>query len=195
MTLRRTLPLLVLMLAIVSDGCGFLRPQQKRYYSLETIPPQTPPVALGGLPIGIDAVELPPSIDRREIAVREANQRLDLRGTELWSAPLEAMVIHTLAFDLAGRLPEGMIVLPGQGKPVGVMRSIYVVVEEFGAGPDPVLVLDARWILRNPGVADSIRHERIDVPIGSLDSAQIASAMSRALATLADRMAAALSVQ
>jgi uncharacterized lipoprotein YmbA len=192
MTLRRATAMFLLMFL---GGCGLLRPQQKQYFSLDTIPPAAPRVAIAGLPIGVDTVELPPQIDRREIVLRESNGRLNLRGTELWSAPLKAMVVHTLAFDLAGRLPEGMIVLPGQGKPVGVTRSIYVVVEEFGAGPDPVLVLDARWILRNPGVADSIRHERIDVPIGSLDRAQIASAMSRALATLADRIAAALPLE
>ena len=194
MTLRRTVPIL---LVILLTGCGLFRRQQKNYYSLDTIPPATPPAAITGLPIGLDAVELPPGIDRREIVVRQANGQLDLRGTELWSAPVESMIIHTLAFDLAARLPEGMIVLPGQAKPIGAIRSIYVVAEKFEAGPEAVLILDTRWILRAAaaGRSDFIRHERITVQVSSLESTQIASAMSQALATLADRIVAALGAQ
>jgi uncharacterized lipoprotein YmbA len=180
--------LVVLLLA----GCGFFRQQKKNYYSLETVPSETQSVARTGIPIGIDSVELPPPIDRREIVVRQADGKLELRGSELWSAPIKTMTVHTLAFDLAGRLPEGMVILPGQAKPVAGMRSIYVVIEEFAAGPESVLVLDARWILRTPGASDLTHHERIDVPVSSLGSAEIAAAMSRALSILAERIVAAL---
>lgn len=181
-----------LLFAFLVAGCGFFRQQQKNYYSLEPVQPGTQPVAAAGVPIGVDSVELPPSIERREIVVRQADGQLDLRGTELWSAPLKTMVIHTLAFDLAGRLPEGAVVLPGQAKPAGGMRSIYVVFEEFAAGPESVLVLDARWILRTSGAPDLTHHERVEMPLSSLDSAQIATAMSSALAALADRIVSRL---
>lgn len=187
--MRSTAAVLVVLLLA---GCGFFRQQKKNYYSLETLRPETPPVARTGVPIGIDAIELPPSIDRREIVVRQADGKRELRGSELWSAPIKTMTVHTLAFDLAGRLPEGMVILPGQAKPAAGMRSIYVVIEQFAAGPESVLVLDARWILRTPGAADLTHHERIDVPLSSLGSADIAAAMSRALATLADRIVAGL---
>lgn len=183
---------LILSLMLVLAGCGFLRPQRKSYFILETVLADAPPARLQGLPVGIDSLELPPPIDRREIAVRERSGRLNLRGTELWSAPLESMVIHILAFNLASRIPEGMIVLPGQAKPIGAMRSIHVIAEKFEAGPEAVLVLDARWIVTEPGGAPVTRHERITVPMESLESAQIALGMSRALATLADRIVAAL---
>lgn len=190
MTTRRTA---IALLVLFTAGCGLFRAQQKEYFSLQTVAPPERSM-LGGLPIGVDTFDLPPPIDRREIVVRGESGELELRGTELWGAPLEAMVLHTLAFDLAARVPEGMVILLGQPKPVGAMRSIAVIAETFEAGPEPVLVLDARWILTLPGgdPSGTTRHERIEVPIESLGSGDIASGMSRALAELANRIVANL---
>jgi len=187
MTVRRG----AIFLAIFLGGCGFLRPQQKSFFSLETVPSEAPRAAAVAMPIGIDSFELPPSIDRREVVVRQTSGQLDVRGRDLWAAPLQSMVLHTVAFDLAGRVPEGMMVLPGQAKPVGAMRSVDVIAQAFEAGPNPVVVLDVRWILREPGgsSAGQSHHERITLPLASLSSAEIASGMSRALGVLADRIA------
>lgn len=188
MTIRRGGAIL---LTVLLTGCGFFSRTKNTYYSLETIPAEGAVVGVEGAPVGIDGVELPPGIDRREIAVRGADQKLDVRGNQLWAGPLEEMVIHTLAFNLANRLPEGMMVLPGQAKPAA-MRSVYVVLEDLAPGPDNVFLLDARWVLVSPGGAEVTRRERITVNAASTQSGEIAAAMSRALATLADRIAANL---
>ena len=190
MTLRRMTAFLVLLLFA---GCTFFRRPERHFYSLEVIPPQTTAAAITGLPIGIDALELPPQTVRREIAVRQSDGQLDVRGTELWAGPIEPMILHTLAFDLARRLPEGMVVLPGQVRPVGAMRSLNLVFEEFGAGPANVVVVDVRWTLRTaPATAAPVHHERIEVPVDSLQSGQVAAGISRALAALADRIVSTL---
>ena len=99
--------------------------------------------------------------------------------------------------SIAARLPDGLVVLPGQSKPAGLMRGIDVTFEEIAAGPDSAVVIDARWVVR-PGVREGgmpavvAHHDRISIPIASLDSAEIASGLSRALAALADRMATGL---
>ena len=71
-------------------------------------------------------------------------------------------------------------------------RSIRLIAETFEAGPAEMVVLDARWILAGADGEGVTRHERIEVPIGSLESAEIAKGMSLALAELSDRIAAAL---
>ena len=183
MTMRRLTPLLLLVLA----GCGFLSRSKSTFYSLDRIPPSAAVTGTRGTPVAIDAIELPPGFDRREVVLRKEGQQLDVRGNEQWSASLQAMVLHTLAFDLAARLPEGTVILPGQAIPPGATRSVSVVFEELAAGPEPRFVLDARW-----AVGGATRHERIVVDLASLDSANIATGMSQALAQLADRMAAQL---
>lgn len=183
MTIRRAL-LVCLLLA----GCGFFSKTKSTFYSLDVLPPEgTIAANTRGVPIGIDGVELPPGLDRRGIVVRGADHKLEIRETHQWSASLEEMVAHTLAFDLANRLPEGMVVLPGQAKPAA-MRSLYVTFEDLAAGPDRVFVLDARWTLADPALPGVTRHERVTVNLASMDSAQIASATSQALAMLAERI-------
>jgi uncharacterized lipoprotein YmbA len=190
MTIRRIVPLL---LSFVLAGCSFFSKSQSNFYSLDRIAPAAPVAVVHGLPIGIDGVELPPGLDRRELVVRKADHQLDIRSTEQWSATLQPLVLHTLAFDLAARLPDGMMILPGEAKPAGAMRSIDVALEELAAGPDAKVVLDGRWVLRESGRPDVTRHERITVDIPSLASANIANGVSQALGMFADRMAAAIS--
>lgn len=182
-----------ILLATLLTGCSLFSRSQSRFYSLERIP--GPVVNVRGVPIGIDSVELPPGFDRREIVVRTADHQLDVRMTELWPASLQPMVRHTLAFDLAGRLPEGMVILPGAVKPDGPMRSLEIIFNEIAAGPDAKVVVDARWSLRRSGLPDVARHEHIAVDITSLDSTNIASGTSQALATLADRIVAGLTAR
>jgi uncharacterized protein len=188
-----------LLVSIFISGCGFFTRPTIRYYSLEPIPPLTAvgvaPVA--GLPIAVDGIELPPGLDRQGIVIREANHRLEMRGTELWASPLERMVLHTIAFNMARRLPEGMVVLPGQAQPAGGRRSLFVIFERLVAGPEQVMLLEAQWVLRGrtPAAADEIRHETITIPLQSLESEQVAAAMSAALATLADRIVGRLAAE
>jgi uncharacterized lipoprotein YmbA len=191
MTASRTMPSIVSLLLVA--GCSFFSRSQSSFYSLERIPPPRPVVSVRGAPIGIDAVELPPGFDRKEIVALKPDHQLDVRGTQQWSANLGELVLHTLAYDLAGRLAEGMVILPGEAMPTGATRSINIAFEELAAGPDAKVVLDARWIVREAGRPDVTGHERIAVTIASLDSANIASGTSQALAEFADRIAAGLS--
>ncbi len=170
---------------LLLTGCGFFSRTKSRFYSFERIPAAR--VEMRGTPIAIEVVELPPGFDRREIVVRQPDLRLEVRERDQWSASLEPMVLHTLAFDLAARLPEGMVILPGQVKQAGPTRSIDLVVEDLSAGPESKVTLDARWILRE-AARESTHHERIEIPIPSLESTNIATGMSQAIATLSDRI-------
>ncbi|MCU1229483.1 MAG: hypothetical protein JWO97_2367 [Acidobacteria bacterium] len=188
MRFRRTM---IMLLLLCAPGCSFFSRSQSRFYSLDRIAPASV-TAARGLPVAIEGVELPPGLDRREVVLRQADHQLQIRSAEQWSASLQPLVLHTLAFDLAARLPEGMVILPGAAKPLAPTRSIDVVLEELAAGPGNTVVLDGRWVLRENNRADVTHHERITIEVTSLDSANIATGMSQAVAALADRMAAEL---
>jgi uncharacterized protein len=175
-------------LLLVLAGCSFFSRTKNTIYSLDRIPPAGGAAAAAGrgAPAGVDNLELPPSVDRREIVVRQADQKLEIRANELWSASLHDLVLHTLTFDLADRLPSGAIVLPGQARPAN-LRPVNVAFEQFDAGPSNNLTLDARWT-----IGGTAHHEQITVPLASLKSAEIARGTSEAIAQLADRIAAGL---
>ena len=180
--MRRLLALLLL------TGCGFFsKSSPPKLYALDRVAPAAPSAARGTLPIGIDAVELPPGIDRKELVVRQPDHRLDVRPGEQWSAPFKDIVLHTLAFDLAARLPVGAVVLPGETRPAAI-RGIDVTFEELAPQADRTVVLDARWVVHEPGRADVAHHDRIVANVTSLDGPQIATGLSQVLAALADRM-------
>ena len=179
----RAMVIAVMLLA----GCGILRRPDNRFYSLDRIPPAGAVATVTGTPIGIDGVELPPTLARRGIVIRDEEGRLEVRGTHQWAAPLEDMVLHTLSFDIANRLPDGMVVLPGQARPTGAIRPLFVVFEDLSPGPDNVFLLDARWTF-----AGATRREQISIPLESMESPAIVTAMSRALAELSDRIVASL---
>jgi uncharacterized lipoprotein YmbA len=184
MRMRTTLPLAA---CVLLAGCGIFSRAKNTFYSLDTVPAQQR-ATMAGTPIGLDGIELPPGIERRGVVVRRENNTLDVRGTHQWASPLEAMVVHTIAFNLANRLPEGMVILPGAAKPAGAMRSLYVVFEELAAGPGNEMVLDARWTLTTTGAPELVKHERITIPLASLESAVVVDGMNQALAQLADRI-------
>ncbi|HVG24058.1 MAG TPA: PqiC family protein [Thermoanaerobaculia bacterium] len=175
-----------LVACLLASGCGLLKRTPNTFYALDTVAGAAARATIAGTPIGIDGVELPPGLDRREVTTRAEGNKLDVRGHHQWASPLEDMITHTLSFNLASRLPEGMVVLPGQAKP-GAMRSLYVTFEDLAPGPDNVFVLDARWTM-----GELVRHERITVPLQSAESAAVVAAMSQALGQLADRIAATL---
>ena len=181
----------VAIAVLLLTGCSFFGKSKSRFFALEPLA-GTPVTTVRGAPIAIDSLELPPGFDRREVVVRKANHELDIRNADQWSASLEPMVLHALAFDLASRLTEGMVILPGETKPLAPTRSVDVVVEEFAAGPESHVVLDARWILRETGKPDVTHHEQVTIDISSLDSANVAAGMSQALSTVADRIVAQL---
>lgn len=181
--MRRLLALLLL------TGCGFFsKSSSPKLYALDRVAPAAPAAARGTLPIGIDAVELPPGIDRKELVVRQPDHRLDVRAGEQWSAPFKDIVLHTLAFDLAARLPVGAVIVPGETRPAAI-RGIDVTFEELAPQADRTVVLDARWVVHEPGRADVAHHDRIVANVTSLDGPQIATGLSQVLAGLADRMA------
>lgn len=169
-------------LMFLAAGCSsFLSPTKSTIYTIDPIPGTARNVT--GTPIGIDSVELPAGLDRKEIVVRKANNQLDVRGTQQWPSTLSDVVMHALAFDLAGRLPVGMVVLPGEPKPAA-MRSINVAFEQIGAGPEAKVTLEAVW--------NRTHREHVEIPIANLDSASVAAGMSQAIAALADRIAASI---
>ena len=176
----------LVVVSLFAASCGLMKRVPNTFYTLDTIPGAAAATNIAGTPIGIDGIELPPGLDRREVTARQSDNKLDVRGHHQWASPLEDMVTHTLSFNLASRLPEGMVVLPGQVKP-GAMRSLYVTFEDLAPGPDNVFVLDARWTM-----GELTRHERITVPLTSNDSAAVVAAMSQALGQLSDRIVAAL---
>jgi uncharacterized lipoprotein YmbA len=165
-----------------------------RYYTLNPIPPTVTAASRTGDSVWIARVIVPKTLDRTQLVRRVSANRLDVSENNRWAAPLDDMVRRVLSQDLATRLPENMVIQPDEPLSLGRLRRITVDLGTFESDLDGHIVLNVQWTVESSDNAEMQlrRDEHISVDGGSGIPDAVSAGMSRALAILADRMAAAL---
>lgn len=165
-----------------------------QYYTLNSIAPTVTADGHTHYPVWISTVIVPKTLDRAELVRRASANRLDVSENHRWAAPLDEMIRRVLSQDLATRLPEGMVIEPGEPLPPGPLRRITVDLSTFESDLEGHVVLNAQWTLQSGdrGAVQLRRDEHILIDEGSGTPDAVSAGMSRALAILADRIAAVL---
>ena len=164
-----------------------------RYFALTEIAATTATAKQPAqIPIRVERITIPGELDRLEIVRRGTSNQLQIAVFDRWAAPLEDMIRRVTAADLATRFPPGMIASanePAIGEP---RRHLYIDVQEFSGDEHGRVMLRAAWLVQTAN-APSVRALE-DLQVGAVDATAdaLAAAMSRALADLTDRIAAAL---
>ena len=185
--------LAAMMLAGVLTACGSSPPSH--YYELSA-EPDPAPVAPAGYPtrtVAIGEVKLPGALDRPQIARQIGPNQLEYAESDRWAGPLDDMVRRVLAADLRPLLPAGTaLVASDLSAPAGL--TVAVEVSRFDADKAGRVMLDATWetLDKNAKVTGAPRAANIVEPASGSDAAAVAAAMSRALARLADTIAAGI---
>lgn len=166
------------------------------FYTLGQVPPAGAQVAGRALhpPIEVGQVPIPAVLDRNEIVIAAAGDRLDLAGQDRWGAPLGQLIRVALTEDLSSRLPPGSVLPPGAIAPNGGLRVLTLNIQRFIGDSTGLVRLDASWSLIRAGSSDVLRSGRamIQVQAASAKTEAIVPAMSRAIGELADQIAATL---
>jgi len=164
------------------------------YFALSEIAPTAPHVNLTAqIPIRVERVTLPGELDRLELVRHSSSNRLQIATFDLWAGPLEDMVRRVVADDLAARLPAGTMASvnePAVGDP---RRRLYVDVQDFAGDERGAVTLRALWLLQTPNAASERGTAEVAVQANDATVDALAAAMSRALASFTDQIAAALS--
>ena len=179
------------------------------FYTLARIAPDTSTaVPPGGVPIRLDRVRIPGELDRMQLVQQIDATRLHISDQDRWAAPLEEMIVRVLSADLAARLSPGLVLDPDTPAR-GERRSLSVNIQEFSMDAGCAITLRADWSLTpvaarftasagrvSPGAeADGASgSQELQAPSAGACSGvgSQAELMSRALAGLADRIAAAV---
>ncbi len=132
--------------------------------------------------VGVGPVSLPAYLDRPQMVIRPAPDRIEITEFAQWGEPLRHGVTRVVAVNLARLLPESRVVtFPWRS----AEKIRYQVVVDIGQmdGPDGGSVaLDARWrVLDRAGIEVAARVSHLSEPAGAGTSA---AAMSRALGAL-----------
>lgn len=177
--------LAVLLLA----GCGHSPPTH--FFTLDPTPPARPAAARAATamaPIQLDAVHIPPALDRPQVVTQLGANRLDVHDFDQWASPLGEMMRRTLAQDLLARLPQGEFVLPDAPRPQGV-RGLVVDVLQIDAAPGGRVTLEASWTLMVPGTTRAAMIRNVQLSADAEPGPQgTAAAMSQLLGQLADQI-------
>ena len=183
--MTRTIATLAMLFTLGLAGCAG---QRTTYLALS--PTSGPTFHARGPAIAVAHVPMPPTIDRIYLTTETGPNTRAVSRRARWTAPLAGQAQAILARDLARRLPERHVTMPGDPVPHAAVM-VHVGVTEFMPHPGHV-VLAADWRGVRAGKAVAAGRVRIVEHCGTKPAAE-AHAMSVALGRLADRIAARLS--
>lgn len=168
-----------------------------RFYTLDPVAPAAAGSFGRVLPVRVDAVHLPPGLNRPEIVEQTAANRVTVHDFALWSAPLGEQARRVLTQDLAARLPAGAVTFPDAPKPPtgrGLVVDVLAISHADGQA-----VMDASWTLTVGGrtsagapLAYTGRTLRLTAPASGGGAEAVAPETSALMGRLADAIAADL---
>jgi uncharacterized protein len=182
---HRLIPLVALLMLV---GCASSPPT--RFFALDPVSTGAAPAAgANGTPVKVDAVHIPPALDRDSMVRGESDNQLQISSEDRWAGDLGEMIRRVLTQDLAQRLPSGMVVAPESPAPAGARGLVIDILTFQPRGGD--VVLDADWTLLQGTQANPVLRRSVHLTQSATPSAQgEAEAMSTLLGQLADDITA-----
>ena len=181
---QRLMPVLALLML---TACASSPPTH--FYALDPVEAGAGPHDVAGAPVKIDAVHIPPALDRSSMVRGESGNQLDISSQDRWAGDLGEMIRRVLTQDLAERLPSGMVIAPESPAPANA-RGIVVDILTFQPQAAGDVVLDAEWTLLQGTQSNVVRRRFVHLTASAAASAQgEAGAMSTLLGELADSLA------
>src|SRR5512138_3323906 len=142
---------LVLAVAVVLGmaACisGRPSPATQHYVLSPVIEPLSDGAASPAAPlvIGVGPVSLPAYLDRPQMVIRPASDRIEINEFEQWAEPLRNGVTRVVAVNIARLLPETRVVtFPWRG-PEEIRYQIVLEIGQMDGPAGGGIALDARW--------------------------------------------------
>lgn len=198
----RSIPVLAVLASLTLAACASSPPT--RFYALNPVAPGASPQPAAGTPVKIDAVHIPPALDRNSMVLGESSNQLDISSQDRWAGDLGEMIRRVLTEDLAQRLPSGMVIAPESPAPANA-RGIVVDILTFqpqsadqssdqsSDKSSGEVTLDADWTIVEGTQSNPVLRRSTHLTAAATGSAQSeAAAMSTLLGELADSMASGI---
>jgi uncharacterized protein len=178
--------LLPVLALLTLAGCASSPPT--RFFALDPVSAGAAAAGDAGAPVKVDAVHIPPALDRDSMVRGESDNQLQISSQDRWAGDLGEMIRRVLTQDLAGRLPSGMVVAPESPAPASA-RGLVIDILTFQPQAGEV-VLDADWTLVQGTQANPVLRRSAHLTQPATPSARgEAEAMSALLGQLADEIA------
>jgi hypothetical protein len=187
--MRRPAPRALLFALVVAvAGCASPR---SHFYTLNS---EAKPMTTGAdYSVSIGPVSVPATVDRPQIVVRLAPNRVAIDEFHRWASPLPDAIVRVVAENLAAMLGTPHVAVFSLPTAAGARYRVLIDVLRFESAPGEAATLDAVWTVRSTkdGTTRSGR-TTVREPVPDRGYATLAAAHSRALGRLSADLAGAI---
>lgn len=190
MTMRGLAIGATILLCGMAVGCS--RSPRTTFYTL-TAPAPSPGSAApaAGTTVAIGPITLPEMVDRPQLVVREAQNRVSILEAQRWAEPLKTGIPRQLAQELKRQLGVEVAWYP-QHATADAQYRVQLDVQRFEAFPGDAVIVETLWTVRRAGAAPKTGHSLVREPVQGAGYEAVAAAFSRALSRVGGDVAAGL---
>lgn len=172
-------------------GCG--SPLKERFYTLETpaVGAAASPVIAASLSVIVGPVTVPDMVDRPQLVLRVAPNRVVIAEEARWAEPLKTEIPRVVAAQLAQRLQGARIATSSQRATANADYRVIIDIQRFDTAPGDAVAIEALWSLR-AGEAVRQTGRTLARETAGTGYDELVAAHGRALATLSGDIADAI---
>jgi uncharacterized lipoprotein YmbA len=150
MRLFRICMIIICWLAAALTGCS--HSPRVTFYTLEAATTaETAPPGTTSLSVEVGPVTLPVVVDRPQLVIRVAANRVDILEMHRWAEPLKSSISRLIADNLARQLGPVRVSVYPQNASENADYRVLVDVQRFDGTPGESVKIDALWSVRHSG--------------------------------------------
>ncbi|MBC7962891.1 MAG: membrane integrity-associated transporter subunit PqiC [Steroidobacteraceae bacterium] len=184
--------MLVVCLVVATTGCS--RSPRVTFYTLEPgAQVETAAVDTAVPTVAVGPVTLPDVVDRPQLVMRVAANRVDILETHRWAEPLKSEIPRLIAENLRSLLGSSRVSSYLQHAGADADYRVLVDIQRFESSPGEAVTVEALWSLRRvAGGAPVTGRSLVREPVGTEGYDLLAAAYGRALLSVSRDLARAI---
>lgn len=182
----------VICLAVATVGCS--RSPRVTFYTLESGAQVESAAAATAAPaVAVGPVTLPDVVDRPQLVVRVAANRVDILETHRWAEPLKSEIPRLIAENLRSLLGSSRVSSYLQHAGTDAEFRVLVDIQRFESSPGEAVTVEAVWSLRRAtGGEAKTGRSLVREPVGTEGYDPLVAAYSRAIFAVSSDLARAI---
>jgi uncharacterized protein len=179
-------------LAVATAGCS--RSPRVTFYTLEPGAQVETAAAVTVVPaIAVGPVTLPELVDRPQLVVRVAANRVEILETHRWAEPLKSEIPRLIAENLRRLLGSRRVSSYLQHAGVDADYRVLVDIQRFESSPGEAVTVEAVWSLRRAaGGTPKTGRSLVREPVDAVGYDPMVAAYGRALLAVSRDLAGAI---
>ena len=187
-----TICLLTVCLTVATAGCS--RSPRVTFYTLEAGAQVESAAAVMAVPtVSVGPVTLPEVVDRPQLVVRVAANRVEILETHRWAEPLKSEIPRLIAENLRRLLGSSLVSSYLQNTGVDADYRVLVDIQRFESSPGEAVTIEAVWSLRRvTGGVPKTGRSLVSEPVDAVGYDPLVAAYGRALLAVSRDLAVAI---